>query len=246
MHGDVLAVAIWLFVVGLALTVLVMRARGRMRRVRSLMRLADALGIEYMAGDVDNDVWQPFPLFGRGDRRAVEHVLTGTLRGLRVKAFDYWYREEGGERAPRTERFTCAVASLPASCPRLVVGPRHGGIEVMDVAPAGLPPFELTAFNDRFEVRSDDPRFAIAFVDQRMMEALLRMPPEATLATNEDRLLLVARPLSPTRMIALLHAAADLAAHAPRVVRSLYPLRPGFRPEEQPALGRTAWTPGHG
>ena len=38
--------------------------------------------------------------------------------------------------------------------------------------------FELESFNRAFEVRSDDPRFAHALIDARMMSWLQELPPD--------------------------------------------------------------------
>ena len=110
-----------------------------------------------------------------------------------------------------------------------MVAPRQLRDLVADIA--GLPvPLESERFMRRFHVRCEDPRFAVAFLDPRVMDALLRLPKPTTLALSEDRLLLVSRRLPPTQVIGLLHEASALVRAAPRVVASFYPLRPGFRP----------------
>jgi hypothetical protein len=95
-------------------------------------------------------------------------------------------------------------------------------------------PLESEEFTRRFDVRSEDQRFAVAFLEPRVMEALLtaRRPP--TLAVSEDRMLLVTRRLRPAAVIGLLHEAAALARRAPRVLTSLYPPGPAFHPRFHP------------
>jgi hypothetical protein len=60
------------------------------------------------------------------------------------------------------------------------------------------------------------------------------MPLETALAVHEDRLLLVARRLRPDEVAVLLHATAAIAKAVPRVLPSLYPLRPGLSGELGP------------
>jgi hypothetical protein len=244
-------IAVWLLVVGAALVLTSYGAWSRSRRAASLERLAGALGLGYAATDVFNERWEPFRLFALGQTRGIENVLYGRFQGAEVRGFDYWYREGGGEDEPKrrapeapplglagriglTRRFSCAVGGVPASCPKLVVAPRR----FRDRVTMGTPvPVESERFMRRFHVRCEDPRFAVAFLDPRVMDALLGLPKPTTLALSEDRLLLVSRRLLPTQVIRLVHEASALVRAAPRVVASFYPLRPGFRPgdEREPA-----------
>ncbi len=124
------------------------------------------------------------------------------------------------------------MGAVPASCPNLVVKPRRLRDRVADLAGPAVP-LESERFMRRFHVRCEDPRFAVAFLDPRVMDALLSPPKPTTLALCEDRLLLASRQLPPTQVIKLLAEASALVRAAPRVVASLYPLRPGFRPEDE-------------
>ncbi len=228
----------------------VVRSRGRGRRAAALRRLAEALGLGYAATDVFDERWEPFRLFAMGRARGIENVLFGRFEGADVRAFDYWYRE-GADRETRasiafdtpvglaawiglTRRFSCAVGGLPASCPKLVAEPKRFRDRLVELVAPDVP-LESERFARRFRVRCEDPRFAVAFLDPRMMDALLELPRRTALALSENRLLLVSRELPPTSVLKLLHVAAGLVRAAPAVVESLYPLRPGFRPEDEPA-----------
>lgn len=185
--------------------------------------------------DLFNDAWQPFPLFGLGTARGVEHVCYGALDGTTVRSFDYWYRDDdhtgltlGDGALAADHRFSCAVVPLPASCPRLAVERRAPGDRLWELVGGDLVELELDAFNRRFAVRGEDRRFAVALLDQRMMEALLTLPTGVTVAVAEDRILLIARELAPVGVAGLLHASARIEAAVPQVLGSLYPLRPGF------------------
>ncbi|MFN8232683.1 MAG: DUF3137 domain-containing protein [Actinomycetota bacterium] len=101
---------------------------------------------------------------------------------------------------------------------------------------------ELEAFNRRFEVRAADRRAAVAFLDQRMMEALLGLSAGVTMVVNEDRLLLHAPTLPAAQVLLLFDVARRIREHVPRVMASLYPPRPMEGPHEDRWLqGR--WTP---
>jgi hypothetical protein len=149
-----------------------------------------------------------------------------------MRIFDYafepsdrsWGRS-AGIASPR-RRFTCAVAEVGASCPRTVVGPATltsrlgeavGSIEIR---------FESEAFNRRFLVECEDPRFATTLMDQRMMAWLLECSSAIAFELREDRLLCVSRRLSPASIPMLLEAVHGFRQRIPRVVASLYPPRP--------------------
>jgi peptidoglycan hydrolase-like protein with peptidoglycan-binding domain len=224
-----------------------MRAGGRDARSRSLAALAERLGLDYAATDVFNDAWQPFRLFGLGTDRGVADVLYGSMEGAQVRAFEYWYRDDAGDGTSLGEfavtptlRFSCAAVTLSASCPRLVVDHRDLGDDLMELVGGDIVELDLEAFDRRFAVRSEDRRFAMALLDQRMMEALMDLPQAATVAVAEDRLLVIARLLPPDGVERLLRSAARLQAVVPRVLSSLYPLRPGFRPGDGASAGHVA------
>jgi hypothetical protein len=239
---------LWLVLAVGTAVLAVVRSRGRGRRAAALRRLAEALGLGYAATDVLDERWEPFRLLAMGSARGIENVLFGPVEGADVRAFDYWYRY-GVDRESRldmavdtpiglaawiglTRRFSCAVGGLPASCPRLLVEPKRFRDRVMELAAPPVP-LESERVMRRFHVQCEDPRFAVAFLDPRVMDALLALPRRPTLALCEDRLLLVSRQLSATSVIRLLHQAGELVHAAPRVLASLYPLRQGFRPQDE-------------
>ncbi len=131
---------------------------------------------------------------------------------------------------------------LPFSGPGLRVAPRRleddrtgelGRHEVL---------LELEGFDRRFRVRAEDARFALAFLDQRMMGALLTLPRDVIVDVNEDALLLWAPLLPAGQVLLLLDAALAIQRRIPRVVASLYPPRPASAPRERRWLqGR--WSP---
>jgi len=110
---------------------------------------------------------------------------------------------------------------------------------VIDVLTGEDIALELEAFNRRFHVRGIDRRFAVAFCDQMMMQALLALPSGVSIAVNEDRMLLRSATLPPAQVLLLLEAARAIARRVPPVVASLYPPRPSKGPHED------RWLQGH-
>jgi hypothetical protein len=221
-----------LFVVAAAAAIGVVWARRRRgtQRDRSLAALADSLHLTYSPMDLFDDLWQPFHFFGLGSDRGVENVLAGTVDEVEVHAFDYWYVEEGDDGlrvVGGRHRFTCAVVAVAASCPKLAVQPRSMSDDLIGLVGGDVLPLELEEFNRRFRVRCEDQRFAIAFLEQRMMAALLRLPLRVAVGASDDRLLLVARRLPVEQLPLLLRSAAAIRDAFPRSLPSLYPLRAG-------------------
>jgi hypothetical protein len=218
------------------------RRRGHTRQ-RRLMLLCQAAGLEFAPLDpFPETAWLPFRMFGRA-RSGTENVVWDERRGDGVRAFDYWYEDATDDRPIGARRtITCAAVPVGSSCPRLRIIPRDLADEVVDAL--GLPEVtvELEAFNQRFRVEAEDPRFASAFLDQRMIEAVLRLPPEVRVEVNERTVLLSAPLLPPEGVLRLLQAAIGLRRHVPRVLSSLFPPRPARGPFEDRWLqGR--WSP---
>ncbi|MGZ8611440.1 MAG: hypothetical protein ACXWX0_04105 [Actinomycetota bacterium] len=214
-----------------------------MNRQRRLMLLCQRAGLDFAPVDLFGDTaWLPFPMFGR-PRHGTENVVWERERGSEVRAFDYWYEDPAEDRpvTPR-RRLTCAVVPLGASAPRLRIAPRDLDDDVRSAL--GLPEvrLELESFNRRFAVSSEDERFAIAFLEQRMMEGLLGLPDGVTVDVNESVLLFSAAELPAEKVLRLYDAAVAIHERIPRSLPSLFPPRPVEGPHEDRWLqGR--WSP---
>lgn len=217
------------------------RAAARQRR---LMLLCQRAGLDFAPLDLFGDTaWLPFPMFGR-PRHGTENVVWERARGSEIRAFDYWYEEPADNRTvtPR-RRLTCAVVPLGASARRLRVAPRELDDDVRSALGLRRIELELDAFNRRFVVETDDERFAVAFLEQRMMEALLALPHGVTVEVNEDVVLLSAPLLLPAEQVLRLYdAAAAIHERIPRSLPSLFPPRPIEGPYEDRWL-QGHWTP---
>ena len=171
--------------------------------------------------------WLPFPMFG-APRSTGPRTWSGT--GVWVTTCT---RSISGTWSPPTSAgaavrrtLTCAVVPLRSSCPRLRVAPRDVVDDVARAFGGEEVRLELEAFDRRFRVETEDVRFAVAFLDQRLMEALLGLPEGVSVDVNEDVLLLSAPLLPAEQVLVLFDAAVAIRRRIPRVVSSLFPPRP--------------------
>lgn len=225
----------WLpiLVVGVALGWSWWRWRGAGTRQRRLMLFCQRAGLEFAPVDPFPDTgWLPFPKFGRA-RHGTENVVWERERGPDIRAFDFWSQDPADERAvaPR-ERLTCAVVPLAASAPRLRVAPRDLADDVMATLGQHGIRLELEEFDRRFVVETQGERFAVAFLEQRMMEALLALPVGVTVETNEDVVLLSAPRLPAEQVLRLFDAAVAIHRRIPHSLASQFPPRPAKAPHE--------------
>ncbi len=235
---------IWIAIALVAAAVVAWRFQRRRDRARQLMLLCQRASLEFSTFDPFPDTsWLPFRLFGRGPSRGTENVVWNDDDGDDARAFDYWFEERRSEDSvPVTLRFTCALVALPFACRRLDVAPHGIADDVRELIEGDDLELELEAFNRRYDVRAEDRRFAVAFLDQRMMRALMALPEGISVLVNEDRMLLIASLLPPAEVLLLLEAARAVRRSVPTVVASLYPPRPMKGPHEDRWLqGR--WSP---
>lgn len=200
------------------------------KRTAAFAAQAERLGMEFVATDALHATWEPFPLFGLGARREATNIVHGTWGGVEMRVFDYSFEHpsDGSSAALPTprRRFTCAVAGIDASCPRMVIGPTTLSSRLGEVVGATEIRLESEAFNGRFRVECEDARFATTLVDQRMMAWLLESSAPVAFELREDRMLCLSERLSPASIPMLLQAARGFHDRIPRVVASLYPRRP--------------------
>jgi hypothetical protein len=218
------------------------RRHGREARQRRLMRLCRRAGLDFAPLDPFPDTtWVAHPRFAHPEQRA-ENVVWDREADDGTRVFDLWYEQATGVEGTRAarRRATCAVVPSPCSGPRLTVVPR--GVEDVGGVLGEDLDLELEAFNRRFRVRCRDRRFAFAFLDQRMMQALLALPDGVLLDAYDGTLVLWAPHLPPERVLLLFEAARAVRRHVPRVVSELYPPRPERGPHEGRWL-QGAWSP---
>jgi hypothetical protein len=155
----------------------------RHRRVTELTAWARANGWTYKGhADQMADRFVGIP-FGRGFGRTARHLLTTTMGGRPVVAFEYSYKERvGSGKDARTVTFTFTVTAttLPVARPSLQVIPVHPGTRP---PAAGLEDLRLEdlrleneEFNRVFKVSTDDREFAHDVLCPRTVEWILADP----------------------------------------------------------------------
>ena len=198
----------------------------KQRRTQGFIQMAHQLNLTYSASDAFGLLGYPFELFQRGDGRGVENVVYGDWQETHVIAFDYWYYVESsnGKTTTRTYyRFDCVLVPVDADCVRLQIGPETFASKVAGALSFHDQQFESEAFNDAFKVECDDPRFATAMIDARMMEWLLAHATEYTFEAVGNRVLVAGPKIDPLALTALLGVARGFVQHVPKVVSSMYP-----------------------
>jgi hypothetical protein len=198
------------------------------KRRLGFQAMAVQLAMDYNLEDPFGTLGLPFALFERGDGQGIENVVSGVWNGLEVRAFDFWYYEESsdsnGHRSRSYYRFDCAVVPIAASCPGLSIDHETvltriaGALSFHDIE------FEDRAFNDAFNVRGNDRKFANDLVDARMMEWLLTQAADHAFEVVGNRVLVVGPKIQPTEIVRLIGIAKAFVDRVPKVVYSLYPV----------------------
>jgi hypothetical protein len=139
----------------------------------------------------DDTLISKYDLTTAGFGHTTEKVIRGSNDGLPIEAFIHrWktqrtetYTDSNGRTKTRTvtENHSEVVTAImmPFSFPMLSVGGGWGGKKVR---------FESEEFNDRFTVRTDNPKFASDVIHPRTMEFLMAaQPPGFRIAGNRMR-----------------------------------------------------------
>jgi len=197
------------------------------QREAGFARVATSLGLQFAERDTSSVRQLDFPLFREGNGTESGNLVSGTLRGTPVAAFDfaYWTETRDAKGFTRREyhRFLCAMTDLAASCPALSI--EHRGLIGRMAGALGLDgvQFESDAFDRAYRVTCADRRFASALVDQPMMAWLLDAPRPVMFQTAGTHLLAASEDRRPETIPGLLHTLLDFRAHVPAFVTSEYP-----------------------
>jgi hypothetical protein len=204
------------------------------KRREGLAFVARQLGLTYSEDDTRGCGALPFELLHRGDGRGTENVLLGNWQGMDLLEFDYWYYTEStdseGHRTKSYSHFSCAVAGVQAALSPLTIGRENLLTRLADAVGLDDIEFETQEFNDEFNVKSKDRKFANDFVDQRMMAWLLSAPSDMSFETCARWLLCYSGKRGPTDLIPLLGTLKAFRDQVPRVVYDLYRLDPSPDP----------------
>lgn len=217
----------FVLIAALVVAVGVYQWRAKLQRREDLHAWAVKNGLSYSAED-PHDVPHRygFALFGRGDGRGCENVLTGEWRGLSVIVADYWYYDETTDSEGRTSRdydhFSVVVTGIDAWLPRVRIERENVLTRLADGI--GLPDirFESEDFNRRFNIKADDREFAFKLIDARMMRWLLSEAGDVCVEVNGADVLLWCKRLAPAELAPLLYRAKGFVEKVPRLVWAEY------------------------
>jgi hypothetical protein len=218
-----------IFALFIALVILLfyLNALATRKKREAFLALSVKLGLRYDIKDPFDTVDLPFALFGKGDERGVENVLSGETAGMLVRLFDSYYTETStdsdGHMSSSTYPFSCAMAEIDADCPHLVVEQEsllsrfshHLGFHDIEL--------ESEEFNKRYLVASDDKKFAYAMLDARMMAWLIDEGGVCQYEVVGPLVLCFCKRVKPPEYENLLEVLRRFHSQVPAVVASLYP-----------------------
>ncbi len=184
---------------------------------------ARSLGLRSAPGDPLRYFERPFALLGHAaTAKDIENTSWGSWRGMEVVVIDYWFARSSDPSRSDYRYFTCAATPVPAGWPNLSIVPEGIGSRLATSIGGRDIEFELETFNRAFQVRSDDPRFAHALVDARMITWLQELPPETGFEIL-DGVLMCRTPRRLDRDVSwALETMATFLARVPPVVESLF------------------------
>jgi hypothetical protein len=196
----------------------------QLKRAGDIQEVARRAGLAYADSDLFGTTRLAFDLFRRGDGRGIDHMLwrpEDTNKGRRV--FDYWYYHEDNEGRKSYRRFSCALALVGGSWPRITVE-REGMVDrIAGALGVGDIEVESDEFNRLFAVQCEDRRFASALLDAEMIAFLTATRGELNFELRGRWLLIWRRPVSARLLPGLLAVADGFVQRVPRVVWELYP-----------------------
>jgi hypothetical protein len=203
----------------LAFQVRTLRSSGH--RAREMAKAARELGLTYppafrLPAGLERlaSAAQGYP-----EERHLMNAAAGHVNGRAIIVFDQLYRSDS---EGRVHSRTWAATETDIDAATVIVEPRAFELTgwtdgLNDVA------LELDAFDRRFRVRTDDVRFAVAFLDQRTMAWFLSEPGTRTYVTSGTWIACMEPGMPIEDLPAMIAAAQDLASRIPQVVKGLYP-----------------------
>jgi hypothetical protein len=220
--------SILIFVIGAvgAALVLYFNYYAKKKRREELSLAARQLGLAYSPVDFVGILSFPFALLQKGDGRGAENLLTGSWQGIDLVEFDYWYYDERSDSKGKSSRtyhhFSCVMAPVALGGAHLTLGRENvltrlaNGVGLRDIE------FETEEFNNAFNVRCADRKFANDVVDQRMMAWLLQAGGEWSYEVVGGDVLVHCDRLKPLAVVPLLGTLKGFRDQIPPVAFELY------------------------
>ena len=153
------------------IALVLLRGRQERRRVARFTEFAAKHGLEYSPEDRFGLVDQRFRIFRRAEEQRCANVLLGEWKGIRIRYADYEYWVRG--RRAQTSYRSILLFDLPVNAPQTAIRRENVLTRAADAAGVEDIDFESEEFNRTYRVSSEDPEFARALVDARMMAWLL-------------------------------------------------------------------------
>ncbi len=218
-----LPILVWLLAIAASLSGLYFAYRRDARRRQALESFAAAKGWAYTARD---DSWaQRFTgtPFGQGDHRQARNILSGTVDGHAMVAFDYSFQthsSDGESSNTTTHRYAVCVLALPGYLPHLELSPENLMTRVGNTILGHDIELESEDFNRRYRVRADNPKFAYDVLNPRTMQALLAKPVLNLRVAGADAFCWESGRTAPVTLLARLSALTTLLGGIPSYVWS--------------------------
>jgi hypothetical protein len=213
-------------VFALVVVIVVYAVRKAKRRREEFASWAASQGMTYSRTDPYGLTKLDFHLFGQGDGRGCDNVISGTWQGRDVRIADYWYYERSfdsqGRSSRTTYRFSVVLAAVDASLPPTRIEKENFLSRMADRLAMRDLEFESEEFNRTFEVRGRDREFAYKLIDGRMIEWLLRTAGPHCYEVSGPWAMAYCKQLEPSEVPALLHSVTGFIGQVPRLVWADY------------------------
>ncbi len=198
------------------------------KRREALAMMARQLGLQFSTDDTVGCLAFPFRLLTKGDGRGTENVMWGTWQDIPMTEFDYWYYDEStdsnGHHSKSYSRFSCAVTEIEAACSPLTIDRENLFTRLADHMGMHDIEFELEAFNNAFNVKAKDRKFANDMLDARMMQWLIGVDGAFQFELSAKWVMVYSRKRDPSELVPLLGTAQQFRENVPHVVYDLYPV----------------------
>jgi len=205
---------------------LYLNVRLRRQRREGWQRAAASLGLSFTEHDPYGLLDLPFRLLRSGDGQGIDHVAAGTIDGVPVKVFDFWFYEETtnskGHTSRSYSRFTCALVTVPVRCSPTTIERETIFTRIADAVGFRDLEFESEEFNRAFQVKSTDAKFASYLIDARMMEWLLATNGDSRFELSGDAILCSTRRIRPEQIPWMVARARGFRDSMPRVLHDVY------------------------
>jgi hypothetical protein len=176
---------------------------------------AELLGLEPMPDGSAEILAYPFALLGRA-HALVRDVMVGPWRGVQVHLFDL--ETTSSMSIPGSDgvrRWSCVLAPLPLETPHLVAEPLAFLTAEPDRPNLAVCTVESPRLASAFDVRSEDPAFASAFLRDGVADRLLEQEDRIAVETR-SRMVLLYGPAIPAKdrdvLLGTLHGFLDAVA----------------------------------